>query len=143
MHRLEELLQRDGARAVLVEDPEGALHEERLRRENNSVIFILSCYSYIFRRNDLLELVQCELCLSLPHVVPEDGLQPLDVVPGERSVLDLAGDADDEGHKLLHGVDGVLVLVNAGQKLGKNSLAVPDLSVSVLGVATDARRTNF
>ena len=94
--------------------------------------------SYVFRRNNLLELVQCKLCLALPHVVPEDGLQPLDVVPGECSVLDLAGDADYEGHELLHGVDRVLVLVNAGQQLWNNSLAVPDLSsVSVLGVTCD------
>ena len=35
MHRLEELFQGHGARPVLVEDPEGALHEERLRREIN------------------------------------------------------------------------------------------------------------
>ena len=32
VHRLEELLQRDGPGAVLVEDPEGALHEERLQQ---------------------------------------------------------------------------------------------------------------
>ena len=134
MHRLEELLQGDGPGAVLVEDPEGALHEERLRRGNNSVSLSLSQESYIFRRNNLLELVECELCLALPHVVPEDRLQPLDVVPGERSVLYLAGDADDEGHKLLQGVDRVLVLVNAGQKLGNDSLAVPDLSRVRLGV---------
>ena len=88
--------------------------------------------SYIFRRDNLLELVERELRLALPHIVPEDCLQPLDVVPGERAVLDLAGDADNEGHKLLHGVDGVLVLVNAGQQLWNNSLAVPDLNISVL-----------
>ena len=99
--------------------------------------------SYIFRRNNLLELVECELRLPLPHVVPEHGLQPLDVVLGERSVLYLAGDADDEGHKLLHGVDRVLVLVNAGQQLWKNSLAVPDLSFSVLGVTCDVRWANM
>ena len=32
VHRLEELLQGDGPGAVLVEDPEGALHEERLQQ---------------------------------------------------------------------------------------------------------------
>ena len=83
MHRLQELLQRDGARPVLVEDSEGALNEERLRKEDNSVSFTLWCDSYIFGRNNLLELVECELRLALPHVVPEDCLQPLDVVPGE------------------------------------------------------------
>ena len=130
MHRLQELLQRDGARPVLVEDSEGALHKERLITEDNSVSFTLWCDSYIFGRNNLLELVECELRLALPHVVPEDCLQPLDVVPGERAILDFAGDANNEGHKLLHGVDGVLVLVNAGQQLWNNSLAVPDLAVS-------------
>ena len=94
----------------------------------------MRCHSYIFGRNNLLELVECELCLALPHVVPEDRLQPLDVVPGEGAVLHLAGDADDEGHKLLQGVDCVPVFVNAGQKLGNNSLAVADLSISVLQV---------
>ena len=104
----------------------------------------MRCDSYIFRRNNLLELVECEFCLALAHVVPEDGLQPLDVVLGERSVLYLAGDADNEGHELLHGVDRVLVLVNAGQQLWNNSLAVPDLSsVSVLGVKCDVRLTNM
>ena len=143
MHRLQELLQGDGARAVLVEDPEGALHEERLRRVNNSASS-LRFDSYIFRRNNLLELVECELRLALAHVVPEDGLQPLDVVPGECSVLDLAGDADYEGHELLHGVDRVLVLVNAGQQLWNNSLAVPDLSVvSVLGVTCGVTVTSM
>ena len=94
----------------------------------------MRCDSYIFRRNNLLELVECEFCLALAHVVPEDGLQPLDVVLGERSVLYLAGDADNEGHELLHGVDRVLVLVNAGQQLWNNSLAVPDLNIFVLQV---------
>ena len=36
MHRLEELFQGHGARPVLVEDPEGAFHEECLRGGNNS-----------------------------------------------------------------------------------------------------------
>ena len=90
--------------------------------------------SYIFRRDNLLELVERELRLALPHVVPEDCLQPLDVVPGERALLDFAGDADNEGHKLLHCVHGVLVLVNAGQQLWNNSLAVPDLNIFVLQV---------
>ena len=99
--------------------------------------------SYIFRRDNLLELVERELRLALPHIVPEDCLQPLDVVPGERAILDFAGDANNEGHKLLHGVDGVLVLVNAGQQLWNNSLAVPDLNISVLQVWwSDVRATN-
>ena len=97
----------------------------------------------ILWRDDLLELVEGELRLSLPHVVPEHFLQPLDVFPGQGPVLPnnnnnynkqynvhishLVGDADNEGHDLLHGVDCIVVLVNAGQELGQNSPAVPDL----------------
>ena len=47
----------------------------------------LDFVAHIFRWNDLLELVECELGLALPHVVPEDRLQPLDILPGESPVL--------------------------------------------------------
>lgn len=74
--------------------------------------------TYIFGRNDLLELVERELSLTFAHIVPEDGLKPLNILPGKSSVLSkiikfyisqrkahtvshLAGDADDEGHELL------------------------------------------
>ena len=43
--------------------------------------------TYIFRRNDLLELVERELSLTLAHIVPEDRLKPLNVLPGKSSVL--------------------------------------------------------
>ena len=41
----------------------------------------------IFGRNNLLELLEGELCLPLAHIIPEDCLQPLDVLPSQGSVL--------------------------------------------------------
>ena len=43
--------------------------------------------SYIFRWHNFLELVQSELLLALPHVLPEDLLQPGDVLLIENSSL--------------------------------------------------------
>ena len=44
-------------------------------------------WSYIFRWHNFLELVQSELLLALPHVLPEDLLQPGDVLLVENSSL--------------------------------------------------------
>ena len=44
-------------------------------------------WSYIFRWHNFLELVQSELLLALPHVLPEDLLQPGDVLLVEDSSL--------------------------------------------------------
>ena len=44
-------------------------------------------WSYIFRWHNFLELVQSELLLALPHVLPEDLLQPGDVLLIENSSL--------------------------------------------------------
>ena len=43
--------------------------------------------SYIFRWHNFLELVQSELLLALPHVLPEHLLQPGDVLLVENSSL--------------------------------------------------------
>ena len=44
-------------------------------------------WSYIFRWHNFLELVQSELLLALPHILPEDLLQPGDVLLIENSSL--------------------------------------------------------
>ena len=55
--------------------------------------FLLDCamkerrWSYIFRWHNFLELVQSELLLALPHILPEHLLQPGDVLLVENSFL--------------------------------------------------------
>ena len=44
-------------------------------------------WSYIFRWHNFLELVQSELLLALPHILPEHLLQPGDVLLVENSFL--------------------------------------------------------
>ena len=48
--------------------------------------------SYIFRWHNFLELVQSELLLALPHVLPEHLLQPGDVLLVENSSLPASGE---------------------------------------------------
>ena len=56
-------------------------------------------WSYIFRWHNFLELVQSELLLALPHILPEDLLQPGDVLLVENSSLPASG--EDENEKTL------------------------------------------
>ena len=55
--------------------------------------FLLDCamkerrWSYIFRWHNFLELVQSELLLALPNILPEHLLQPGDVLLVENSFL--------------------------------------------------------
>ena len=43
-------------------------------------------FSHIFGGHNFLELLEVELSLAIADVVPEDGLQPLDALLGDRPV---------------------------------------------------------
>ena len=71
---------------------------------NFETCFFIDCamkerQSYIFRWHNFLELVQSELLLALPHVLPEHLLQPGDVLLVENSSLPASG--EDENEKTL------------------------------------------
>ena len=90
--------------------------------------------THILWRDNLLELLERELGLSGAHVIPEDLLQPLDVLPGQKPVpaagetgqindchynvnqhSHFARQADEESHELLHSIDCILIFVDASQ----------------------------
>ena len=103
-------------------------------------------WSYIFRWHNFLELVQSELLLPLPHVLPEDLLQPGDVLlvehaslPATKPItnpfaiachhLQRVGDDDHEGHDLLDGGHVILVPVDAAHQLCPHTSTRPDLGI--------------
>ena len=99
VHGLQELLQRHAAAPVLVKQTEGSLHEVfltiakyvRLLEISNIYLVFDKIFSHIFGGHNLLELLEVELSLAIAHVVPEDGLQPLDALLGDRPVWAAAG----------------------------------------------------
>ena len=84
-------------------------------------------WSYIFRWHNFLELVQSKLLLALAHVLPEDLLQPGDVLLVEYSSLQRVGYHNNKGHELLNGGVVVAVLVNAAHQLRDDTPTRPDL----------------
>ena len=102
-------------------------------------------WSYIFRWHNFLELVQSELLLALPHILPEHLLQPGDVLlvenpflPARREEImmqygNLLQDLqrvryhNNKGHELLHRGVVVAVLVNATHQLRHHASTGPNL----------------
>ena len=112
------------------------------------MITFLNIRIYIFRRDNLLELLERELGLALAHVVPEHLLEPLDVLLGQGPVLAEGGahqvthchynankdshfarQADEESHELLHSVDCILIFVDASQQSRQHSSRNPNLEI--------------
>ena len=96
VHGLQELLQRHAPAPVLVKQTEGSLHEVFLTMTkyvclSNISFYFYKIFSHIFGGHNLLELLEVELSLAIAHVVPEDGLQPLDALLGDRPVWAAAG----------------------------------------------------
>ena len=92
MHCLYKLGQRHCSTSIFVKYSECPFNKKFLK----NTIFLLTSvcnergavvWSYIFRWHNFLELVQSELLLALPHILPEDLLQPGDVLLVENSSL--------------------------------------------------------
>ena len=90
MHCLYKLGQRHRSTSIFVKYSECPFNKKFLKKNTQ---FLLDCamkerrWSYIFRWHNFLELVQSELLLALPHVLPEHLLQPGDVLLVENSSL--------------------------------------------------------
>ena len=65
--------------------------QQKIPEKNTQFLFDCAMkerrWSYIFRWHNFLELFQSELLLALPHILPEDLLQPGDVLLIENSSL--------------------------------------------------------
>ena len=93
MHCLYKLGQRHGSASIFVKYSECPFNKKFLKKTQ----FFIDCamkerQSYIFRWHNFLELVQSELLLALPHVLPEHLLQPGDVLLVENSSLPASGE---------------------------------------------------
>ena len=98
-------------------------------------------WSYIFRWHNFLELVQSELLLALPHVLPEDLLQPGDVLLVENSSLPAR-----RGETLLLGVvrteepyRGLVITITKDMNSSTVVLSSPSLSMQRISFVTTPR----
>ena len=98
-------------------------------------------WSYIFRWHNFLELVQSELLLPLPHVLPEHLLQPGDVLLVENSSLPAR-----RGETLLLGVvrteetyRGLVITITKDMNSSTVVLSSPSLSMQRISFVTTPR----